>query len=153
MNAINRWNPFKEMDELHRQLTSAFGLAPRRQANVASGDENFSLPDWMPLVDVLEDDKEYLIKVELPEVQKNDVRVTVENGTLLVSGERKFEKEEKSHRYHRTERGFGRFERSFSLPEDADPAKVAAGFKDGILNVHLPKSEKAQPKQIEISVS
>ena len=141
------------MEDLHRRFSSVFGLAPLRQGSAVSSDENLSLPAWTPLVDVLEDDKEYLIKVELPEVQKNDVRVTVANGTLTISGERKSEKEEASRRYHRTERCFGRFERSFTMPEDANPATVAAGFKDGILQVHLAKSEKAQPKPIEIKVS
>jgi len=138
------------MEDMHRRLSSVFGLAPLRQSNVAAGDQNLSLPDWTPLVDVIEDDKEYRIKVELPEVQKNDVRVTVENGTLTIAGERKSEKEEKTRCYHRTERSFGRFERSFTMPEDANSAKVVAEFKDGMLQVHLAKSEKAQPKQIEI---
>lgn len=153
MNTLTCWNPFEEMEDLHRRFSSVLGLAPLRQGSAASSDETLSLPDWTPLADVIEDDKEYLIKIELPEVQKNDVRVTVANGTLTISGERKSAKEEASRRYHRTERCFGRFERSFTMPEDANPATVAAGFKDGILQVHLAKSEKAQPKQIEINVS
>jgi len=153
MNVLTRWNPYTEMEDMHRRLSSLFGLAPLRQGSVVASDENLSLPDWTPLVDVIEDDKEYLIKVELPDVQKNDVRVTVENGTLTIAGERKSEKEEKNRCYHRSERFFGRFERNFTVPEDANSAKVAADFKDGMLQVHLAKSEKAQPKQIEIKVS
>jgi len=152
MNALTRWTPFKEMEDLHRRFSSVFGMTPLRQSSAVSGDENLALPDWTPLVDVIENDREYLIKVELPEVQKKDVRVTVENGTLTIAGERKSEKEEKTRRYHRTERYFGRFERSFAMPDDADAAKVAADFKDGILQVHLAKSEKAQPKQIDVEV-
>ncbi|MGB9601732.1 MAG: Hsp20/alpha crystallin family protein, partial [Limisphaerales bacterium] len=89
---------------------------------------------------------------ELPEVKKDDVKVTVENGVLTISGERKFEKEEKGVRYHRIERSYGYFARSFSLPEDADAEKVSAEFKDGVLKVHVAKSEKARPKQIEVKV-
>jgi len=111
------------------------------------------VPEWAPLVDIAEDDKEYLIKVELPEVQKDDVKVTVESGTLTISGERKAEKEEKGRKFHRVERYYGRFERSFAIPDDAAADNVKAEFKDGVLRVHLAKSEKARPKQIEVKVS
>jgi Molecular chaperone (small heat shock protein) len=106
-----------------------------------------------PLVDIAEDEKEYLLKVELPEVQKDDVKVTVESGTLTISGERKVEKEQKGRKFHRVERFYGRFERNFSIPEDAEAGDVKAEFKDGVLRVHLAKSEKARPKQIEVKVS
>ncbi len=89
----------------------------------------------------------------MPEVRKEDVKVTVENGVLTISGERKFEKEEKDKRYHRIERAYGSFTRSFSVPDDADDAKVGAEFKDGVLTVRLAKSEKARPKSIEVKVS
>jgi len=112
-----------------------------------------TVPEWAPLVDIAEDDKEYLIKVELPEVRKDDVKVTVESGTLTISGERKAEKEEKGRRFHRVERHFGRFERSFTIPDNTEADHVKAEFKDGVLRVHLAKSEKARPKQIEVNVS
>ena len=105
------------------------------------------------MADITEDDKEYLIKAELPEMRKEDVKVTVENGVLTISGERKFEKEEKKKKYHRVERGYGTFMRSFALPDDADFNKVNAEFKDGVLTVHVPKTEHAQPKQIEVKVA
>ncbi|HLP78785.1 MAG TPA: Hsp20/alpha crystallin family protein, partial [Candidatus Paceibacterota bacterium] len=108
---------------------------------------------WSPLVDISEDDKEYRIKAELPEVNKEDVKVTAEAGTLTIMGERKFEKEEKGRRFHRVERAYGTFGRSFSLPDDASPAKVSAEFKDGVLTVHLLKDEKAKPQQIEVKIS
>ena len=110
------------------------------------------MAQWSPLVDITEDEKEYLIKAELPDMKKEDVRLTVENDVLTISGERKFEKEEKGKKYHRIERAYGSFVRSFSLPEDADGSKVTADFKDGMLHVHLPKSVKAKPKAIEIKV-
>ena len=149
MSALTRWDPFKEMDDLQKRLTSIFGLSPQRTTN---GKEDMTVAQWLPLVDITEDDKEYLIKVELPEIRKDDVKVTVEGGVLTISGERRFEKEEKDKKYHRIERSYGSFTRSFSVPDDADDANVSADFKDGLLTVHLAKSEKARPKSIEVKV-
>jgi len=150
-----RWNPLKEMDDLHSRLNSlfnsAFGRVPMRSTE--EQEENVTLSEWAPLVDITEDDKEYLIKVELPEVKKEDLSVVVENGVLTIRGERRLEKEEKGRRYHRVERAYGSFTRSFTVPDDADGAKVNAEFKDGVLGVHLAKSEKAKPKTIEVKVS
>ena len=152
---MTRWNPFKEMDELQRRLATVFDLAPYRCGERSNGDskENISVPEWSPAVDIIEDEKEYLIKAELPEVAKNDVKVTVENGTLTISGERRSEKDEKNKKFHRVERYYGRFVRSFTLPDHVDDQSVRAEFKDGVLRVHLAKSEKAVPKQIEVKVS
>jgi HSP20 family protein len=152
MNALTRWNPFREMEEMQRRMPSLFDWSPFRRSSLTTDDEHISVPEWAPLVDIVEDEKAYLIKVELPEVQKDDVKVTVENGTLNISGERKSEKEEKGRRFHRVERYYGRFERSFSIPDDAEADQVKAEFKDGVLRVHLAKSEKARPKQIEVKV-
>ena len=105
------------------------------------------------MVDVSEDDKEFIIKADLPEVKKENVHVIVEDGTIRITGERKFEKEEKSRRYHRIERSYGSFERSFVLPEGAKTDKVKAEFKDGTLHVHLPKAPEIQTKAVEIQVS
>jgi len=112
-----------------------------------------AVAEWSPLVDISEDDKEYRIKVELPEIKKEDVKVTAEEGTLTITGERKFEAEQKGRKYHRVERAYGSFGRSFSLPDDASPVKVNAEFKDGVLTVHLVKDEKAKPQHIEVKVS
>ena len=150
MNALTRWDPFKEMDELQKRFTTLFGLAPERPS--AGKEETMRVSQWLPLVDISEDDKEYLIKLELPEVKKADVTVTVENGVLAIRGERKFEKEEKDKKYHRIERSYGSFVRSFTVPDDADEAKVSAEFKDGVLTVRLAKSEKARPKSIDVKV-
>lgn len=109
--------------------------------------------EWSPLVDIAEDDKEYVVKAELPEIKKEEVRVKVEDNVLCISGERKKETEEKGKRYHRIEREYGSFMRSFALPDDADGSKANAEYKDGILKVHLPKSEKAKPKSIDVKVS
>jgi HSP20 family protein len=148
MNALSKWNPFRELDEIQNRLSSLFGRTPVR----GLGEEAMTVSEWTPLVDITEDDKEYLIKAELPEVKKEDVKVTVENGTLTITGERKFEKEEKDKKYHRIERAYGSFMRSFLLPEGAAGEKVSADFKDGVLKVHLPKSAEAKPKSIDVKV-
>jgi HSP20 family protein len=159
MTALTRWNPFKdstewnpfrEIDEFNNRLARFFGNTPARRAN---GREDITVSEWAPLVDITEDDKEYLIKAELPEVKKNDVKVRVEDGVLYLAGERHFEKEEKGKRYHRVERAYGSFTRSFALPEDADPNEVHAEFKDGVLNVHVAKDKNARPKAIEVKVA
>ena len=125
-----------------------FGRTPLR----GFGEEAMTVSEWTPLVDIAEDDKEYLIKAELPEVKKEDVKVTVEGGVLTITGERKFEKEEKGKKYHRLERAYGSFMRSFALPEGAAGDKISADFKDGVLKVHLAKSPEAKPKSVNVKV-
>jgi HSP20 family protein len=112
-----------------------------------------TVTEWAPSVDIIEDEKEYLVKADLPEVKKEDVKVTVENDVLAITGERKIEKEEKGKKYHRIERSYGNFVRTFTLPIEAEGAKVSAEFKDGVLKVHLPKSERAKQKSVEVKVS
>jgi len=153
MTALTRWNPFREMEDVQRRMSSLLDWSPFRRGILTPEEENITVPEWAPLVDIAEDEREYLIKVELPEVQKDDVKVTVEGGTLTISGERKAEKEQKGRKFHRVERFYGRFERSFSIPDDAESDNVKAECKDGVLRVHLAKSEKARPKQIEVKVS
>src|SRR5216110_3903747 len=150
MNTLTRWEPLREMEDLQSRLSTLFGRTPMRRGN---GKESITLPEWTPLADITEDDMEYVIKAELPELKREDVKVTVENGVLTISGERKFEKEEKKKKYHRVERGYGTFMRSFTLPDDADGKKVKAEFKNGLLTVHLPKSEHAKTNQIEVYVA
>ena len=145
-----KWNPFKEMDELQNRLNHFFGTPTPTRAN---DEESMAPARWAPLVDIVEDEKEYLIKAELPEIKKDDISVKVEKGILSITGERKFEKEENEKKYHRVERSYGHFTRTFSLPDDADAEQVKAEFKDGVLLVHVQKAEKAKPKQIEVSVA
>jgi len=146
-----RWNPFKEIEEMEKRLSSLFGRAPAATA----GDKNeaITVAEWSPLVDISEDDKEYLIKAEIPEMKKEDIKLNVHDDVLTITGERKYEKEEKNKKYHRVERAYGSFVRSFTLPEDADGTKVGAEYKDGVLKFHLPKSEKVKPKAIEVKVT
>jgi HSP20 family protein len=151
MTTLTRWDPFKELDELQNRLSTRFGRAPVRKDG--GREEAMTLAEWAPLVDIIEEEKEYRIKAELPEVSKPDVKVTVQDDVLTIAGERTFEKEDTGRKYHRVERAYGSFARSFTLPEDADAARVNAEFKDGVLVVHLPKSEKARPKSIEVKVA
>jgi len=151
MNALTRWDPFKDMQEMQDRLSHFFGRPLMRRGD--GEEESMTAAQWAPLVDIIEDDREYLVKAELPEVKRGDVHVAVENGTLTIRGERKFEKEEKDKRYHRLERGYGSFVRSFYLPDITDAGKVSAEFKDGVLKVHLPKSEMAKAKHIEVKVA
>lgn len=145
-----QWNPWKELEEMEKRFTTLWGRPP---AKSELGKEAMTVAEWAPLVDIAEDDKEYVIKADLPDVKKDDVKISVQDNVVAISGERKYEKEEKGKKYHRIERAYGSFLRSFTLPEDADGAKIAAEYKDGVLQVHLPKSEKAKPKTIEVKVS
>ena len=148
MNTLTKWEPFRELEELQSRLGNLFGNAPVRMGR--GMEEAMKVAEWAPLVDITEDEKEYLIKAELPEVKKDELKVTVEDGVLSISGERKFEKDDKGKKYHRVERAYGSFMRTFTMPDGTDTGKVAAEFKAGVLLVHLPKSEKTQPKSIEV---
>jgi HSP20 family protein len=147
MNQLIQWNPFQELEQMHERLASLFDDGQRERRR--NGRETQA---WAPAVDITEDDKSYVIKAELPEVKKEDVHVSVDNGLLTLSGERSFEREEKGRKYHRVERAYGSFARTFTLPENVDPAKVNASYKDGLLTITLAKSREAKPKQIEVKI-
>jgi HSP20 family protein len=142
------WNPFQEMERMLQEMDRMFNGGRTRlpERTKAMGTE------WYPVADVMEDEKEYVVKVELPEVKKEDVKVTIEHGSLCIRGERKAEKEEKAKHFRRLERAYGRFERSFSLPDETETAKISSEFKDGLLTVHLPRNPEAKPKTIEVKV-
>lgn len=144
---LTKWEPFRELEEMSTRLNRFFNQPLARQLAENGG---LTLADWTPALDIQETDGEYLIKADLPEVKKEDVKVEVHDGMLSVSGERKQDKEEKGKRFHRIERAYGRFERRLSLPSEVDAKKIAAEFKDGVLAVHLPKSPAARPQSVEI---
>jgi HSP20 family protein len=146
MNAVMRWNPIREIESLQNRVFNA--LAP----SIPNGTPESESQPWAPLVDIVEDSSEYIITTELPQVQKEDVRITLENGRLTVSGERKPNEDKKGRKVHRLERPYGAFFRTFALPDDADPTKVNAVFKEGVLQITVPKHEKALPRQIEVKV-
>lgn len=150
--AIVRWDPFRELQDMSDRLNRMIA-SPASGGSVGQGKEVMTVADWTPTVDISETEAEYAIKAELPEVKREDVKVTVEDGVLTIQGERKQEKEEKGKKYHRVERSYGRFVRTFTLPDTVDESKVKAEYADGILHLHLPKSEKAKPKQIEVKVA
>ena len=149
MNIV-KWDPFKELEDVSNRLNRIFGRFPAR---AESGQEMLAVADWSPSADITETDAAYLIKAEIPGVQKEDVKVTVQDGMLTMQGERKMEKEEKGKKFHRIERSYGSFVRSFRIPDDADENSVKAEFKDGMLNVTLAKSAKAKAKSVNVSVS
>lgn len=151
MNTPAKWDPLRDLNELSHRLGSVFGQAPVRSTD--PGHEHLKVADWAPLVDITEDDKEFCIKAELPEVDKKDVKVSVEDGVLTITGERHKEVEDKGKKYHRVERSHGSFARSFTLPEGVDDTKVTAGYTDGVLMVHLPKCAAPKPRAMDVKIA
>ena len=151
MSTLTTWNPYHELERLQDRVLRAMRVAPTQSEQ--DGDSLLTLSDWSPAVDITGEEKEYLITADLPQVEKDDVKVVVENGSLVIRGERKRENAHKDKKVHRIERSYGSFQRSFSLPEDADGNGVTASFKDGALRVSLPKSEEKKPKHIEVRVA
>ncbi|MGA8010435.1 MAG: Hsp20/alpha crystallin family protein [Thiomonas sp.] len=146
--AIVQWNPLSDIDDVFNRYTRALGWP--RNAGKSAADVEFTV--WSPRVDISEAPQAFTIKAEIPGVNKDEVKVNVDNGVLTISGERKQEKEEKDKTFHRIERHYGSFSRSFSLPDNADGAATKATFKDGMLNLEIPKKDGAAPKVIEIAV-
>lgn len=149
MNLV-RWNPLRELEEMSDRLNR---FLTRQDIQGSNGRETMMVADWVPPVDISETDEAFHIAAELPEVKKDDVKVILENGVLTLQGERKEEREEKGSKIHRIERSYGRFVRSFTLPDFVDDTRVKAEFKNGVLHLHLPKSEKAKPRAIEVKVA
>jgi HSP20 family protein len=146
---LSRWNPWKEMEQMQHRIAALLNPDPLRGNGKG---EAMAVSEWSPRVDITEDARELLVKAELPEMKKDDVKVTVEDGMLTIAGERKQEKEEKGKKVHRVEREYGSFMRCFTLPDAVVADQVTAEFKDGLLTVHLPKDVKAAAKPVEIKV-
>jgi HSP20 family protein len=143
MNLV-RWNPFGDLDDL-------FGRLPRG-LNLRNSDFLPEGVEWRPATNISENDKEYTIKADLPEVKKDDIDVSVSNGVLTLSGERRYEKSSENEKEHRRETFHGSFQRSFAVPDDVDVDSIKADTKDGVLVVHLPKKEAQKPEAISIKV-
>lgn len=141
--AITRWDPFREVVALQNRMNSLF-----REMN--EGESPLTTASFVPAVDIYEDPKKVVLKLEVPGIEEKDLDIRVENNTLMVKGERKFEKEEKEENFHRIERRYGSFTRTFRLPSTVDPEKVEAGYDKGVLKVTLAKRAEAKPKQIKI---
>ncbi len=144
--SVVRWEPFSAMDEMFNRFPALFGRWPR----VAPDSE--SELDWAPSVDISETGGEYLIRASLPAVKKDDVKVTVADGLLTVSGERRRKEEEKGEKFHKVETWYGKFSRSFALPDAVDEAAIRAESKDGVLTVHVPKTKVETKKPTSIKV-
>ena len=142
--SLIKWDPFREFDTLNERV----GGFLRK-----NWEAPMSTTVWNPAVDIFENDNEVVIKAELPGMNATDIEVKLENNVLLLKGERHFEKEAKEENYHRIERSYGNFLRSFTLPDAADGSKVSAEFKDGVLKVRLPRTEKAKAKAVEVKVA
>ena len=145
MNNVTRWNPttayLTNREPFFRLFDSFFN-------SDAQGEETRA---WVPPVDIQENGDSYLFHAELPGMSKEDIHITLENSVLRLSGERKFEKDAKKENYHRVERTYGTFTRTFTLPTQVDPEKVQAAFENGILTITVPTAEQAKPRQIAIS--
>ena len=144
--AVTRWDPFREVVALQNRMNSLFG-------NLSNETESpLTTANFVPAVDVYEDNEKVVLKLEVPGIEENDLDVRVENHTLTVKGERKFEKEEKEENFHRIERRYGSFYRAFTLPTTVDTENVGASYNAGVLKLELKKQPEAQPKQIKVSV-
>lgn len=149
--AIVRWEPFRDLLSLQERMNRMFG--EYRGAGAAPDDEWALGGSWAPAVDIYEQGNDIVLKAELPGVDPKDVDIRLENNVLTLRGERRFENEVKKENYHRVERSYGTFSRSFTLPSVVNQTGIKADFKDGMLKVVLPKREEAKPKQIEISIA
>jgi HSP20 family protein len=147
MNLV-RFDPLRELEGLTGRLNRFFD-GPL--ANKLPGDGAI-FGDWSPAIDIEETDGEYLLKTDLPAMKREEVKVGITDGVLTVEGERQHEKEEKGKKFHKIERSFGRFVRRVAVPTDVDQQKVSAEFKDGVLSVHLPKSESAKPRYVDVKI-
>lgn len=147
--AIVRWDPFRELQTMQDRMNRIFGDLYSRRLE----DDVMSRGDWLPPVDIYETAAhEIVIKAEMPGMKREDIDVRVENNTLTIRGERKRETEVKEEQFHRVERSYGTFARSFSLPSTVDASNVGAEYKDGVLTVTLPTREEAKPRQIAVQI-
>ena len=147
---LTKWDPFKDLLTLQDRMNRLFDESVR---NVKPGDEALSSAIWSPAVDIYETDDEVVVKAELPEINQKDIDIQIENNTVTLRGERKFNKETKKENFHRIERAYGPFSRSFSLPGTVDQEKISADYKDGILKISMPKRAETKPKQIKVAVT
>lgn len=140
------WDPFRELETMNTRLNRLFARhMPQMTTDLSGG-------TWTPAVNIAETDRNYTVSAELPEVKKEDVHVKLEGNLLTIEGERKAEKEEKNKRFHRVESFYGSFVRQFTLPEDAENARIEANFKDGMLHVIIPKSASKKVPTTEVKI-
>jgi HSP20 family protein len=146
MNLV-KWNPWREMPILHNRINRMFDDPFFSLGRLSDED---SLGMWNPAVDLYEKDDQFIIKAELPGVNKDDIKVDLKDRVLTLSGERTYENEVKEENYYRRERSYGKFQRAFTLPADVDSEKIKAEFKDGVLQIEVPKPEDRKAKQVTV---
>lgn len=151
MTYVVRRNPFFDIADIDAIFNRRYNRSYTPSARAAQAQPQ-ARPDWTPAVDIIEKANEFRLKVELPEVRKEDVKVSIDKGVLTVSGERKLEAEEGEVQHRRSERSYGSFSRSFTLPEDADENGINASYKDGILLLTIPRAAKPEPRSIDVQV-
>ncbi len=152
--SIVRWNPARELLNIEREFGRMFNNFEKRFGfgNGGDGNEEYENAVWSPLTDISENKDNYILKMDLPGIDKKDVKISYSDGQLYINGERKQEKEDKDSKYHRVERSYGKYYRSFTLPAKIKESAIDAEFKDGQLTITVPKSEEAKPKELEIKV-
>ena len=149
---VVRWDPFREVAQIQQQFGRVFGdlygYPPRADESLLTGGS------WVPAVDIYQNGThEWVLKAELPDMKREEIELTIENATLTLKGEKKFDREVNDEQYHRVERQYGAFSRAFSLPQTVDSTKVSADYKNGVLTVKLPLRDQAKPRQIEVNVA
>jgi HSP20 family protein len=148
-----KWNPTRELLNVEREFNKLFNTFNRRFGfDDGEMDKELENAVWSPLTDISENKDQYILKMDLPGVSKENLKLSFHDGELIISGERKQEKEDKDSKYHRIERTYGKYYRSFTLPQTIQADKINAEFKDGQLTITVPKSEEAKPKELEIKV-
>ena len=145
--SLIKWSPIRDLLSIQDEMNKLFD----ERLDQFSGSELQSRV-WQPLVDIFEEDDKFVIKAEIPEVKKEDISINLENNVLTIKGERKLEKEDKKENYHRAERFYGMFQRSFTLPGTVEQEKIKANLENGVLTLEIPKKEEVKPKKIEIDI-
>jgi HSP20 family protein len=152
MANITRWDPFNELTSLQNRVNQLLNQSFSGFSNQRNTEQPLTFSNFAPPVDIYEDERNIIVQAELPGIDEKDVDVRVENNVLTISGERKMENEQKQDNFHRIERSYGRFTRSFTLPNTVDPEHIQAHIENGVLKVSVPKREEAKPRQIKIGV-
>lgn len=145
MNYLTRFDPYRDLASIQDRFNQIFGAPARRER-----DEELRMGSWMPPVDIEEDKEKIVLTAELPGFKQDQIDIQMEGGVLTLRGERKFEEEKEGRNYHRVERSYGQFVRSFTLPNNVDRENIQAHFADGLLRIEMPKREEAKPRQIKI---
>jgi HSP20 family protein len=147
--ALQRWDPFRDLVSLQERMNRLFEDSLSRSKTT---DEEMAMGAWTPAVDIYETPETVVLRADLPGIEQKDIDVSIENSTLTLRGERRFTKEAKEEDYHRIERSYGTFSRSFQLPGTIDQTRIQAKHKEGVLEIVLPKREDTRPKQIKVDV-